>query len=125
MAETMTGWVPLPWLSEPPNCSKPVPVSWVAVTRNSWPDTEMLDAIAPCAVSATRIPATTPAGTAAIANRRHLILPFAWGLAARGASCRPVLLFPTDMAFPFGAPWCTCPRRDRDAGTDDGLTGCE
>ena len=86
----------------------------------------MLDAIAPCAVSPTRMPATTPAGTATIANRRHLILPFAWGLAARGASCRPILLFSTDMAFPFGALHGAHVRGGiAMPGTDDGLTGCE
>ena len=62
MEETMTGvWLPLLFGSAPPNCANPVPFSWSAVMMNSWPETEMLDASAPSAVSPTRMPATATA----------------------------------------------------------------
>jgi hypothetical protein len=75
MADTMTGCGPLELVTSPPNCSNPLPLSWLAVTVYSSPETEMLDAIAPCAVSPTRTPATATAGTATMANRRHLVFP--------------------------------------------------
>src|SRR5258708_4205087 len=92
MAETMTGvWLPLEFGSAPPNCANPVPFSWSAVMVNSWPETEMLDASAPSAVSPTIVPATATAGTATRAKRRHLTFP------------RTDLLFlSTDMTLPSG-----------------------
>ena len=75
MAEMMTGWSPEAPEICPPNCSNPVPVSLLAVMRYSWPETEMLEAMAPCAVSPMSVPATMTAGTATIANRRHLTRP--------------------------------------------------
>src|ERR1700733_10121573 len=90
MVETMTGvWPFLLFGSDPPNCANPVHVSWLEVIVNSWPETEMLEASAPSAVSPTRMPAIATAGTATIANRRHLTLPCA-------------LLLSTDMTLPFG-----------------------
>ena len=91
MEETMTGvWPPLLFGSAPPNCANPVPYSWSAVMTNSWPETEMLDASAPSAVSPTRMPATATAGTATIANRRQLTLPLA-----------ELLLLSTDIDAPI------------------------
>src|SRR5579872_2715700 len=96
MEETMTGVCPpLLFGSAPPNCAKPVPFSWSAVMMNSWPETEMLDASAPSAVSPTSVAATTAAGIATMANRRQLTLPRA-----------ELLLLPTDMTLPLGCAWC-------------------
>src|SRR6185437_8191456 len=75
MAEMMTGWLPEAPEICPPYCSNPVPVSLLAVMRYSWPETEMLEAMAPSAVSPMSRPAMTAAGTATIANRRHLTRP--------------------------------------------------
>src|ERR1700733_1150900 len=77
MPDTITGWVPDPAETSEPNCSKPVPFSWVAVTRNCWPDTETLAAIAPWAVRPTRVAAIAPAGTRMTASRFHLTRPAA------------------------------------------------
>ncbi len=89
MAEMITGSLPAAPGIVPPYCSNPVPVSLVAVIRYSSPETEMLEAMAPWAVSAMSAAAMRAPGTATIANRRHLTLP-----------C--VLLLSTDMALPFG-----------------------
>ena len=75
IAETTTGWVPCAPVTWLPNCSKPVPLSCDEVTRNSWPDTEMLAAIAPLAVSPTRTAVRAAAGPRMRANRRHRMRP--------------------------------------------------
>src|ERR1700761_495363 len=73
----MTGWLPEALETVPPNCSNPVPVSLLAVIRYCSPETEMLEAMAPSAVSPMSTPATMTAGTATMAKRRHLTRP--WG----------------------------------------------
>ncbi len=63
MAETMTGvWLPLRSAARRRTARTRCPVSWSAVMMNSWPETEMLDASAPSAVSPTSVPATDDGG---------------------------------------------------------------
>jgi hypothetical protein len=79
---------------------KPVPFSWLELTSNALPETEMEAASTPSVVKATRTAATAMAGTNKTANRRQRTRP--WGAGSAGSA--DVL-----VEGGMGGSWHWCP----------------